>query len=58
MEENARAFHEPFPGREVRLAQSYIPVQVFEPPFEPEEGFANGTIFPSLHRPYHHEFLH
>jgi len=53
-----RSFHEPFPGREVRLAQSYIPVQVFEPPFEPEEGFANGTIFPSLHRPYHHEFLH
>jgi hypothetical protein len=34
------------------LARAYIPNQIICSYFEPQEALMNGTIFPSLYRPY------
>lgn len=34
------------------LARAYVPTQIICGYFEPIEGLKNGTIFPSLYRPY------
>ncbi len=34
------------------LAMAYIPVQQFDTLFEIEEGFARGTVFPELEKPF------
>ena len=34
------------------LAMAYIPVQQFDTLFEIEEGFARGTIYPELDKPF------
>lgn len=34
------------------LAMAYIPVQRFNTLFEIEEGFARGTVFPELEKPF------
>ena len=35
-----------------RLAEACIPFQEFEELFSPKESLRNGTVFPSLFRPY------
>jgi hypothetical protein len=37
----------------LRLAQAYIPFQVYVNRWEPLKALAMGTIFPELYRPYH-----
>lgn len=37
---------------EYRLAQAYIPFQIYEEHFEPQEALKKGTFFPELYRPY------
>lgn len=40
-------------GVMLRLAQSYVPVQVFINRWDPAKGLMMGTIFPELYRPYY-----
>ena len=39
------------PGRPV-LAMAYVPMQVLNTLYDPEEGFCQGTIFPELNKPW------
>jgi len=34
------------------VAMLYVPVQVWETPYDAETGLARGTIFPSLDKPF------
>ena len=34
------------------LAQAYVPMQVLDTVYPPEEGIRKGTIFPCLYQPY------
>lgn len=34
------------------LAMAYVPMQEWETPYELEVGFQQGTIFPSLNKPF------
>ena len=34
------------------LAMAYVPMQTWEEPYDMEEGFCRGTIFPSLYYPF------
>lgn len=40
------------PGVVLRLAEAYIPVQIYLKRWEPMKGLMMGTIFPELYRPY------
>ena len=45
----------PMGGRfpeETPLAMAYVPMQTWEEPYDMEEGFCRGTIFPSLDYPF------
>ena len=47
------------PEQQFQLAHAYIPIQIFEGTYEPEEGLRRGTVFPGLYSPYYtHENLH
>lgn len=46
-EENSRNY----PGNRP-IAMAYVPVQQWETPYEAEEAFARGTVFPSLDLPF------
>lgn len=37
----------------LRLAQAYVPMQIFANCWEPMQGLRVGTIFPELYRPYY-----
>ncbi|NLY75262.1 MAG: spore coat associated protein CotJA [Firmicutes bacterium] len=37
----------------LRLAQAYIPFQVYVNRWDPMKGLMMGTIFPELYRPYY-----
>jgi hypothetical protein len=37
----------------LRLAQAYIPFQVYVNRWDPQKALKMGTIFPELYRPYH-----
>jgi hypothetical protein len=37
----------------LRLAQAYIPFQVYTNRWDPMKALMLGTIFPELYRPYH-----
>ncbi|AGB42424.1 Spore coat associated protein JA (CotJA) [Halobacteroides halobius DSM 5150] len=38
---------------ELKLAQAYIPFQVYNQAYELEEALKKGTLFPELYFPYH-----
>ncbi len=38
-----------------KLAHAYVPFQVMEKVFSPEEALRKGTLFPELYMPYKHE---
>ncbi|MBM7624920.1 spore coat associated protein CotJA [Sporohalobacter salinus] len=40
---------------EYRLAQAYIPFQIYEEHYEPQEALKKGTLFPELYHPYRQE---
>lgn len=42
-------FHEP---QNVPLAMSYVPIQVWQMLYTPEDGFMRGTIFEQLDLPF------
>ncbi len=42
----------PVMGPEFKLAEAYVPYQVFCKVYEPMKGLMKGTIFPELYRPY------
>lgn len=42
----------PAMGPEFKLAEAYVPYQVFQKVYEPIKGLMKGTIFPELYRPY------
>jgi len=35
-----------------RMANAYVPIQIYGPLYSPREGLAKGTIFPELYSPY------
>jgi hypothetical protein len=37
----------------LRLAQAYVPFQVYVNRWDPQKALRMGTIFPELYRPYH-----
>ncbi|MGD8400958.1 MAG: spore coat associated protein CotJA [Bacillota bacterium] len=37
----------------LRLAEAYIPFQIYVNRWEPLKALAMGTVFPELYRPYH-----
>lgn len=40
---------------QMELARAYVPFQMFNQVFSPQEGLRRGTIFPELVRPYYPE---
>ncbi|HOB22588.1 MAG: spore coat associated protein CotJA [Firmicutes bacterium] len=42
-----------YPPPQMKLAQAYVPFQIFKQVLSPKEGLAAGTIFPELIRPYY-----
>lgn len=40
----------------LRLAQAYVPMQVFITRWDPMKGLMLGTIFPELYRSYHNPY--
>ena len=39
-------------GQPMVLALAYVPMQVLNTLYDPEEGFCQGTIFPELNKPW------
>ena len=39
-------------GQPMVLAMAYVPMQVLNTLYDPEEGFCQGTIFPELNKPW------
>ncbi len=37
----------------LRLAQAYVPVQIYINRWDPMKALMMGTVFPELYRPYH-----
>ncbi|WP_408955387.1 spore coat associated protein CotJA [Natroniella sp. ANB-PHB2] len=37
---------------ELRLAEAFVPFQIYEEHYSPQEGLRQGTIFPELDIPY------
>lgn len=37
----------------LRLAQAYVPMQIYLNRWEPMKALMMGTVFPELYRPYH-----
>lgn len=36
----------------IRLAEAYVPYQVYAAAFDPAQALCAGTVFPELHKPY------
>ena len=36
----------------INLATAYVPQQIYQEHFSPQEGLRKGTIFPELYKPY------
>lgn len=36
----------------IKLANAYVPNQIYQEHFSPQQGLAKGTIFPELYEPY------
>lgn len=41
-----------FTTQPISLAMAYVPLQKWERTYEPSVGFARGTIFPELDKPF------
>jgi hypothetical protein len=39
-------------GSECRLARAYVPFQIMNQVFSPDEALRKGTLFPELYEPY------
>lgn len=39
-------------GQPMALAMAYVPIQMLNTIYEPQEGFCQGTIFPELNKPW------
>ena len=39
-------------GNEWELARAYVPFQIMNQVFSPDEALKKGTLFPELYRPY------
>lgn len=39
-------------GCNMRLAEAYIPIQMYGEIFDPRTALRHGTLFPELYRPY------
>ena len=39
-------------GQPMALAMAYVPIQVLNTIYDPQEGFCQGTIFPELNKPW------
>ncbi len=39
-------------GNEYRLARAYVPFQIMNQVFSPDEALRKGTLFPELYMPY------
>ena len=42
----------PFIVMDARLAEAYVPYQVYTESYSPSEALHRGTMFPALYRPY------
>lgn len=47
-----RRWNTPRDGQPMVLAMAYVPMQVLNTLYDPEEGFCQGTIFPELNKPW------
>lgn len=41
------------PNMNLRLAEAYVPFQIYVNRWEPMKALKMGTIFPEIYRPYH-----